>query len=36
MHRINVEDLVVKISYVSSSCTEPSDVVNFRRDYHDE
>ena len=35
MHRINVEDLVVKISYVSSSCTEPSDVVNFDYDHDD-
>ena len=29
-HRIIVEDWVVKISYLSSSCTEPSDVVDFR------
>ena len=35
-HTIIVEDWAVKISYLSSSCTEPSDVVNFRRDYHDE
>jgi len=29
-HTIIVEDWVVKISYLSSSCTEPSDVVDFR------
>ncbi|CAL1171001.1 unnamed protein product [Cladocopium goreaui] len=29
-HKITVEDWVVKISFVSSSCTEPSDVVHFR------
>eukprot|EP00435_Cladocopium_sp_Y103_P055410 s1303_g18.t1 len=29
-HKIKVEDWVVKISYVSSSCTEPSDVVYFK------
>lgn len=28
-HRIIVDDWVVKISYLSSSCSEPSDVVNF-------
>lgn len=29
-HKITVEDWVVKISLVSSSCTEPSDVVHFQ------
>jgi hypothetical protein len=28
-HRIKVKHWLVEISYVSSSCTEPSDVVNF-------
>ena len=33
-HTIIVEDWAVKISYLSSSCTEPSDVVNFN--YNDD